>query len=116
MSIARLFDHTAQVYRLTETVDEYADAVNSYATQGDPLPCAIVPPKFRPAQTDAGAELQGVTEVYLAADADVEMNDVLDVTAGPEAPTKYIVLSTAHPRGHHTEARCAPFTRTLAAV
>lgn len=110
-----LFDHTARVHRLTETVNEYREAVNAYVA-GATIPCALVPPKFRPAQTDAGTRLDGLVELYADADADLQMNDVLEVLTGPEAPTMLRVLHTARPRGHHTEAQCEPFTGALEAA
>lgn len=112
----QLFDHEARVNRLSETADEYGDSPNRYVAADDLIRCAIVPPKFRASQGDAGSTITGITEAYFDADADVEMNDILDVVSGPEAPRKLRVLSVARPRGHHTEAICEPFTRTVTAA
>ncbi len=111
-----LFDHTARVNRLTEVFDDYGEATNRYVIGTDVIRCAIVPPKVRAIQTEAGTAVTGQVDAYFDADADVQMNDVIDVLTGPEAPTKLKVLSASHPRGHHTEAICEPFTRALTAA
>lgn len=96
--IESLFDHKATVRRATESEDELAEALSSYADAGE-IDLALVPPKTRPREF-AGAEVPaGEVEGYAAADANVQTGDVLNVTSGPEAPSSWRVLGVAHPRG-----------------
>lgn len=115
MSIEALFDHEVRVYRPTEGTTDYG-AAETLSPVGD-VPtgpnAAIVPPKLGLQNVEAGERPSGTLDGYMAADADVSRRDILDVTSGPEAPTKLRVLSLSRPRGHHTELRLEPYTGDL---
>lgn len=112
MSITGMFDHTARVMRPTETEDQYGDVIHTYA-EAAVIPLALVPPKLTLRDAGPGDQPAGRMEAYAAADAGLTRQDVLDVTAGPEAGTRWRVLSVAHPRGNHAEAVCEPFSGDL---
>lgn len=107
--IEALFDHVATVYKFSEAVTGGLRAVvNTYA-EGPEESCYFDPATFpvRDGRTE------GISVIYLRADADVVRNDVLDVTSGPNAPKRLKVLAVARPRGHHIECTCEPFAGVL---
>ena len=114
--IEALFDHTARRHRLTEQKISHGERVNRYVPSATLIPGALVPPKNRVSQGDAGTKIIGEMEWYCGADEDLQMNDVLEIVTGPEAPRNILVLSVSHPRGHHIQATCEPFTRALVAA
>lgn len=116
--IEGLFDHVARVLRPSEDAsgspvgyagETYAEAVPAPLTPN----VAIVPPTRGRLPLAAGERITGQTEAFAAADFDLERNDVLDVTAGPEAPSKWRVVDLRRPRGHHTEATLEVFSGDL---
>ena len=105
MSIRHLFDHTVTVYRVSETRDPWGGTQTTWAAVYEG-PAAVIPPNQRTiASYGAGEQPSGHMEVYLGKDADVQIRDGVHVTAGPEAGTKWRVVTVHTPRGHHTEAR-----------
>ncbi len=106
MSIERLFDHHAEVWRITETVGDGAQLDRSPVAVEVPdgFNCAIVPPQLSlpivgPAETSSGR-----VEFYLHKSIDLKDGDVLELTDGPDSPSEWRIVSVAHPRGHHVEA------------
>lgn len=116
--IARLFDHTVNLHRPNEARDEYGGTTTTYTAviTGTEPNAALVPPKRRLRGYGAGEAPAGETELYVAADADVQRRDVVEVTAGPEAGTTWRVLDVHTPRGHHTEATVEFYTGELEAA
>ena len=107
-----LWNHTARLYRATALRDGFGDAVEAWL----PVGSAPTGPNARPdaawsgrlADQGAGEEQAAARRWYLDASVgDVQERDVLDVTAGPEAPVRLRVLSVARPaagiRAHHLE-------------
>lgn len=117
MRIQALFDHQVRVHRPTESKGALRDITKTYTAVGaaPTTPnAAIVPPKLRLTDYGPGEQAAGSLEAYMAAGADVQADDVLDVTSGPEAPVKLRVLSATRPRGHHTELQLEPWEGSLA--
>jgi len=105
MSIAALMNHVCTVHRVTdETVDEYGDVIGAYSPQGTER-LAMSPPRGGQINYGPGVQPGGILAGAMRPDADVEFMDVLDVTSGPEAPSKWRVTAVAHPKGHHTHPR-----------
>src|SRR5690606_37151907 len=107
-----LWNHTARPYRAATVRDGFGELVESW------LPVGAEPtgPNARPdaawsgrrADWGGGEEQAPVRRWSLDASAgDVQGRDILDVTAGPEAPVRLRVLSVARPaagiRAHHLE-------------
>lgn len=113
MSIPGLLDHTATVRRLSETLNEYREKVNTYTAQSNPVRIALVPPRETRSDLGAGDMERGLLEGYARANANIQKEDILEVTKGPEAPVNLRVLTLAHPRGHHVEFTCERFTGAL---
>lgn len=103
MSTEGLFDHEVTVYRLTETLNEYREEVNSYVLQNDSEKLAIVPPRENRSDLGAGDVSRGIMEGFARVNANIVEEDVLNVTKGPEAPTRLRVLTKSKPRGNHLE-------------
>lgn len=117
--IAHLLNGEAVLWRLTETVDELGDAINTYVPQhgGVAQPIRITPPKGGLSGTAAGMRPVGQEVAFGLGDLGAQRTDILDVAAGPEAGTRWRVLEVAHPSGtpvaHHTEMTVEPWTGKL---
>ena len=107
-----LWTHTARLYRATALRDGFGEPVEAWLPAG-PEPAG---PNARPdaiwsgrlADQGAGEEQAAARRWYLDASVgDVQERDVLDVTAGPDAPARLRVLAVARPaagiRAHHLE-------------
>lgn len=107
MSLRRLLDHTVTVHRRSEARDAYGDVVVTWpAVAGMTGAQAGVQRRgARLVDQGAGVEEEGTHDVFMLPHADVQADDVLEVTAGPEMAASPLlrVLSVARPRGHHTE-------------
>jgi hypothetical protein len=118
MSIAHLLNGTCTVYRLTETVDEYGDAVNTY-TATSSFAVRLTPAGGSLGSTAAGQRPAGQRVAFIDGHADVEITDILAVTVGPYTGTRWRVVSVARPSppgwdvAHHTEATVDPWTGKL---
>lgn len=107
MSMARLFDHYADLYRLTETSDADAQLTRAL-TLVSRVNCAVVPARLGFDRVGPADTAIGRVELYLTPTADVQRGDVVRLTKGPESPSAWRVVSTARPRGHHVEAVAEP--------
>lgn len=118
-AIAHLLNGAAVLWSLTEVVDDWGDAVNAYAPQhdGTPQPIRITPPTGGLAGTAAGVRPVGQEVAFGLGDLGSKRTDILQVTEGPEAGTRWRVLEVAHPSGtpvaHHTEMTVEPWTGKL---
>jgi len=104
MSLASLMNHICTVHRAAETTDEYGDVVGPFASVGTER-LAMSPPKGGMINYGPGMQEAGVLAGAMRPAADVKRLDIIDVTSGPEAPSKWRVTAVAHPRGHHTHPR-----------
>lgn len=120
MSINRLFDHRVRVWRDTPTRDAYNDVVQSLALLSTPASNNARPDQgWAGTLQDTGAgEQQGTKRRwYLDKSVDVAERDVLEVTAGPEAPATLRVVSVTKPTAprvvHHLEVNVEAWGGTL---
>jgi len=113
VSIESLMDHRCTVYRLTETLNELREKVNSYVAAETSQKLALVPPKFSADDEGSGESARGSVEGFMPISSTVQRTDVLDVTSGPEAPLKLLVVNVARPRNHHAEVTLEPFHGSL---
>lgn len=114
MISARMLDHAARIYVFAETTEADTRARrNSYAAQAADERIAITPLKWSAANQGAGNRKIGTVNVLLRPGAVLVERDVISVTSGPNSPVKLEVISVERPRGHHTEAMCAPFVGSL---
>lgn len=103
MSIERLFNHNAVVWRATVTRDSFGGTVETWSDL--PAPVGTNGHNCTPHQNWAGAqqdhgpgEQQSAKRVwYLHKDFDVTEFDVVEITAGPEAPLLLNVGSVSKP-------------------
>lgn len=116
MSIAHLLNCTGQTYRLTETVDDLAEARNTYVAHGSPLGARITPAGGSLGSTAAGQRPAGQRVLYLDGHPDIQATDLFDITAGPDAGSRWRVLVVDRPSppgfsvAHHTECAVEPHT------
>lgn len=111
--IARLFDHTATVWRPVPSLGTYRERVETLTDVGT-LDCAVNRPTARLGEAGPGLVNSGERMVYLSADADIAGRDVLELLTGPEAGMLLEVdEAPTNVRGHHIEARARLWAGTL---
>lgn len=115
MSIRGLFKHQVEVWRPTQTRGEFREVIDDFdrvtvPTRNNAEP---VPPNMRLEDPGPGEASAGRVTWYMDRMTDVEEQDVLKVTAGPEAPSLWRVVSKAFPRAHHFELVVEPWHGTL---
>jgi hypothetical protein len=124
MAIEDLFDHRVEVWRTVESTGAYNEVVDEWTLveEADRDNAAIVPAKMRlQDEIGAGEHRGGRVDWYLAKWLDVQERDVLNVVAGPNAPSKWRVVSTTIPSGriavgvggHHIEPVVEPWKGEL---
>jgi hypothetical protein len=101
------------VYRTTETRDEYGDVDPGWAAQRVQLWVDIQRDRSALVDRGPGDQASVAAKGYAHYGVDVRARDVLDVTDGPEAGTKWRVLAAFHPRARHTELTLEAFTGSL---
>ncbi len=105
MSFEAHFDHTVTVYRPSETKGTHGAVSDTYAAiSGETDVKALIQSRSEVLADPGPGEL--VAGKYFGAmrvAADVQEQDVLDVTKGPESPLKLLVIGRTRPRGRHTE-------------
>lgn len=112
--IESMLDQCCTIMRLTETENELFEAVNTYSTMAVAEPFAVGNPLNRGRSDDgAGEAPTGQYKGYMAFDADVQAEDVLVVTDGPDFGAMFRVLSAERPRNRHTELVLEDFTGAL---
>jgi hypothetical protein len=101
------------VYRTAETRDDYADVAAGWGAQ--PTAIWVDIQRDRSVLVDRGPGDQPATAAkgFAHYGVDVVARDVLSVTGGPEAGTKWRVLAAFHPRAKHTELVLEQFTGSL---
>lgn len=102
--IARLFDHTATVYRLAKVVGplrERDDVLQPLTV----IRCAVDRPGARLGNPGPGLTNIGERMVYVETSVDLQERDVLELTDGPDAgQVLEIDEAPTNVRGHHKEA------------
>lgn len=118
MSIERLMHHKAQVWRPTESQGADGEVVDTFALVTDPTSNNAEPWVMDRVLRDAGPgeQLVGNRHWVLRRDASPQKFDVLRITAGNMAPSRYRVLDV-FPAGngtlHHYEALTEPWEGLL---
>ena len=109
MSFASLLDHTARIWRRSETLGTYQETVPGYALTYGSVPCTLRRKRATLSEAGPGTVDVGERTVYFKAAVVLEEKDLVELVAGPDAPDWLEVESSARPRGHHVEARCTEF-------
>lgn len=112
MSIAGLFDHRAEVWRPVEARGFAAEVVQKLEAVHQPTTgtnCAFAVAKLRTENIGPGETPLGRVDLFMSIGLSVEERDVLRIVAGPEAPSRWVVVSAARPRNHHIEAVVEPW-------
>jgi hypothetical protein len=102
----------ATVYRPTETRDGYGDVAPGYVA-GATFWLAIERDSGNIVDRGPGDEPAVKAKGLAQYGADVAIRDMLSVAAGPEAGTKWRVLSAFHPKARHTELELEQYTGSL---
>jgi hypothetical protein len=118
VSLADLYDTTIRVWRRTVTPGggSLREELVTYVAQTlPPAPNACVNRPTAPiADKGPGYGPIGEQRVYMAAETDVEVRDVLELVAGPDAPRLLEVDEPpTRPRGHHVQLRTRLFEGDL---
>jgi hypothetical protein len=101
------------VYRGTQTRDAYGDVGAGLAATTPTIWVDIVRERSGLVDRGAGDEVLIAAKGFCHYAADVNERDVLSVTGGPEAGTKWRVLAAFHPHARHTELTLEQFTGSL---
>lgn len=111
MGFSNLLDHTAKVWRPTESHGALRTVVQTFA-----LVSTVRVAVNRPTRAGSGAMLAdlgpglkptGQRILYATAGWDIQTRDVIELTAGPDSPGRFEVDEPpTRPRGHHLELRC----------
>jgi hypothetical protein len=118
MSLATFMDHRCRVRKFNEVVTPTREQANSYSSAAtsaeEPVGFTTMPAGRL--NRGPGARPTGALIALLPTGASVNMNDVLEVFAGPDAPRQFrVIAEPTRPRNHHTEAPCEPVTGALPA-
>lgn len=115
-----LWNHTAEIWRDTDTEDAYG-STHAPVRQNTPTRHNCRPDQRWSGDLQrSGGDRQSANRVwYIDASEDVAQGDVLKITAGPESPAQWRVLTAAKPTGmagvvNHIEANCETFTPAVA--
>lgn len=103
MSVESLLDHRLTVKRPGQAETDFG-VEDAFADVATDVPASVQRADAKLRNAGAGDVEQGTHRIFFGRGADVAARDVLDVTAGPEAPVTLRVLSVTKPRGHHVEA------------
>lgn len=116
MSIASLLDHTARIWRRTETLDDYRASVPGYTVAHASLACASDGQNSVLANPGPGMVESGRRWIYFDIGADLQHRDVIELLTGPTAPASLEIESVDEFRGHHIEVQASEFTGELPSV
>jgi len=105
MSIDHLLDHTVTVHRPTKGDDAggMGSREDSWDSTRTGKAAAIQVKGESRDDTGGGERTTGSYLGFMAAGADVQEDDVIQVTAGPDSWGFLEVVGVSSPRGHHTE-------------
>lgn len=114
MGIDHLLDHTATVWRPSDTLGTLRSNVRGYAVVNEDVSAGVRRPAALLADIGPGVAPLGQRVIYLAAGANVAARDVISLMTGPDAPGRWEVdEQPTSPRGHHVELRCRAFAGKL---
>lgn len=100
------YDHTVTVWRSTESRGALREVTRSWSKVAGAIGTrmGVQPRRERRQDTGGGERVTGEYAGYGPAGLDVQEGDVVQVTAGPEAPCSLLVDAASRPLGHHLEA------------
>jgi hypothetical protein len=103
VSVRHLLDHTGTVWRIQRSLGALNAEVREYVAVGEYL---VGVRRRRAPQGNPGPGLTptGYRVLYFEAGVDVRARDVVQLTAGPDAPERLELDDLSSPRGHHIEA------------
>lgn len=111
--VARMFDHTARIWRPTRSLGPLRERTDVLEQAGD-FACAVTRPSARLGNPGPGLTTIGERMVYAETSVDLRPRDVLEILTGPEAGrTVEIDEQPTNVRGHHLEARTRLWSGTL---
>lgn len=113
MSFESLLDHTCTIYRPTESTNALREKANSYASIATGQPLTVQLDQLDRQDEGAGEQPTGQGDGFMSVGANVQAEDVIVLTSGPESPRTLRVVSLTRPRGHHTELILEPFNGSL---
>lgn len=124
MSFRQLLDHTADVLRpIANVLDStLGDERDAYETVHAGVPCAFWPLQTPITDYGAGETPTGMTGASFEATVVLADRDVIVVTAGPDSPKRWRVMSHRSPgrrfgtAAHHREAQCEPLDPAIRLV
>lgn len=114
MGIAHLLDHTANVWRPADTLGALRANVRGYGIVAYPVAVGVQRPSALLTDVGPGVAPSGSRVIYADTGMNVAARDVIELTAGPDAPGRWEVdEQPTSPRGHHIELRCRAFDGKL---
>lgn len=106
-TVAHLLDHTARVWRLTESLDPvYRATERSYDLVHPALACFVGRDNTNLAEPGPGIVQAGQRMIHCDVGNTFQERDIIEVYSGPNAPVVLEVEAQHDPRGHHTQLRC----------
>jgi hypothetical protein len=113
MGVKHLLNHTADVYRRTETTGAMRSVTVSYAKVSS-VRVAVNRPAALLGDAGPGLTPTGDRVMYSIPGWDIRPLDVIVLTSGPDAPGQWEVDGPpTRPRGHHLEIRCRAFVGSI---
>ena len=112
MSFSGLLDHTARIWRRSETLGTYLETVPGYDIVYPAVRCTLKRKSATLSEAGPGTVDVGTRTVYFRRGVILQEKDLVEFVTGPDAPDWMEVESRSRPRGHHVKARCSEFHGT----
>jgi len=109
LTISHLFDHTALIWRKTETLGDYRETRKGFGLEYGPLGCKANRKAALVAAAGPGIIDVGQRVFYLEVGPIIRKRDLFELVTGPDAPAILEVENVTIPRGHHVEVRCSEY-------
>jgi len=109
LSFKGLLDHTARIWRRSESLGTYRETVASWEVVYASVPCTLKRKFSVLVNPGPGMVDSGERRVYFLPGVALEERDLVELTSGPDSPDWLEVESESKPRGHHVEARCVEY-------
>lgn len=115
-TIDHLLDHTARLWRPTETLGTLKSKVTTYVADADLVPCAVQRPTAVMTDIGPGLASSGERTIYFRATETLAPLVVVELVTGPDTGNWEIDGPPTSLRGHHIQTRCRAFNGQLEAV
>jgi len=99
--------HMMQVYRPVRTRGTYGTMEPVYVQIGNPQVCDVQHRTQTQNALGPGDAPVGTWKVYFRAVSEVQPDDIVQVTAGPNAPRLLRVEDAYRPQGRHVQLTCS---------